>query len=97
MQGNHTVRRKADDAKGGTMRLGAYTANLKEGSAVARIYGSTVIEERHRHRYEVDIQYRDDLEKCGLIFSGMSPTGACPRSSRSRTTPGSSASSSTPS
>jgi CTP synthase len=78
VQGNHTVRRKADDAKGGTMRLGAYTANLKDGSAVARIYGTTVIEERHRHRYEVDIQYRDDLEKCGLIFSGMSPDGRLP-------------------
>jgi CTP synthase len=56
VQGNHTVRRKADDAKGGTMRLGAYTANLKAGSKVASIYGTTVIEERHRHRYEVDIQ-----------------------------------------
>ena len=78
VQGNHTVRRKADDAKGGTMRLGAYTANLKEGSAVARIYGTTVIEERHRHRYEVDIQYRGDLEKCGLLFSGMSPDGKLP-------------------
>jgi CTP synthase len=78
VQGNHTVRRKADDAKGGTMRLGAYTANLKDGSAVARIYGTTVIEERHRHRYEVDIQYRDQLEKCGLIFSGMSPDGRLP-------------------
>jgi CTP synthase len=78
VQGNHTVRRKADDAKGGTMRLGAYTANLKDGSAVARIYGTNVIEERHRHRYEVDIQYRDQLEKCGLIFSGMSPDGRLP-------------------
>jgi CTP synthase len=78
VQGNHTVRRKADDAKGGTMRLGSYTANLKDGSAVARIYGTTVIEERHRHRYEVDIQYRAQLEKCGLIFSGMSPDGKLP-------------------
>ena len=78
VQGNHTVRRKADDAKGGTMRLGAYTANLKEGSRVAQVYGTTVIEERHRHRYEVDIRYRDQLEKCGLIFSGMSPDGKLP-------------------
>ena len=78
VQGNHTVRRKADDAKGGTMRLGAYTANLKDGSAVARIYGATVIEERHRHRYEVDIRYKDQLENCGLIFSGMSPDGRLP-------------------
>ncbi len=78
VQGNHTVRRKADDAKGGTMRLGAYTAVLKEGSRAAAVYGTTTIEERHRHRYEVDIQYRDQLEKCGLIFSGMSPDGRLP-------------------
>ena len=78
VQGNHTVRRKADDAKGGTMRLGAYTANLKPGSKVAQIYGSTVIEERHRHRYEVDAKYIESLEKCGLIFSGMSPDGRLP-------------------
>jgi CTP synthase len=78
VQGNHTVTRKTTDAKGGTMRLGAYTANLKDGSAVARIYGAQVIEERHRHRYEVDIQYRQDLERCGLIFSGMSPDGRLP-------------------
>jgi len=78
VQGNHTVRRKADDAKGGTMRLGAYTANLKPGSKVAGVYGSTVIEERHRHRYEVDAKYIESLEKCGLIFSGMSPDGRLP-------------------
>ncbi len=78
VQGNHTVRRKADDAKGGTMRLGAYTANLKPGSRVAGIYGSTVIEERHRHRYEVDAKYIAGLEKCGLMFSGMSPDGKLP-------------------
>ncbi|MES2915677.1 MAG: CTP synthase [Pseudomonadota bacterium] len=78
VQGNHTVIRKASDAKGGTMRLGAYTANLKDGSAVARIYGTTVIEERHRHRYEVDAKYIAGLEKCGLIFSGMSPDGKLP-------------------
>ena len=78
VQDNHTVRRKADDAKGGTMRLGAYTANLKAGSRVAQIYGSTVIEERHRHRYEVDAKYIAGLEKCGLMFSGMSPDGRLP-------------------
>ncbi len=78
VQGNHTVRRKADDAKGGTMRLGAYTANLKPGSKVAEVYGATVIEERHRHRYEVDAKYIESLEKCGLIFSGMSPDGRLP-------------------
>jgi CTP synthase len=72
------VARKVDDAKGGTMRLGSYTANLKAGSKVATIYGATVIEERHRHRYEVDIKYRDQLEEAGLCFSGMSPDGRLP-------------------
>jgi CTP synthase len=78
VQGNHTVRRKADDAKGGTMRLGAYTAVLAPGSRVAQVYGQTAIEERHRHRYEVDIDYRARLEACGLWFSGMSPDGRLP-------------------
>lgn len=78
VQGNHVVERKKDDAKGGTMRLGAYTANLLPGSKVAEVYGTTVIEERHRHRYEVDIKYRDKLEACGLSFSGMSPDGKLP-------------------
>jgi len=78
VQGNHVVERKVGDAKGGTMRLGAYTANLLPGSRVAQIYGTTVIEERHRHRYEVDIKYRDKLEACGLTFSGMSPDGRLP-------------------
>jgi CTP synthase len=78
VQGNHISRRKVDDDKGGTMRLGAYTANLTPGSKVAQIYGATVIEERHRHRYEVDTKYREQLEKVGLIFSGMSPDGRLP-------------------
>ena len=78
VQGNHTVSRKADDDKGGTMRLGAYTAQLKAGSKVAEVYGGTEIEERHRHRYEVDTKYRDRLESCGLVFSGMSPDGRLP-------------------
>ncbi len=78
VQGNQTVARKVDDDKGGTMRLGAYTAHLAGGSKVAEIYGETVIEERHRHRYEVDNKYREILEKCGLIFSGMSPDGRLP-------------------
>ena len=78
VKGNATVKRKVEDAKGGTMRLGSYTAHLKEGSRVAKIYGASVIEERHRHRYEVDIKYRDKLEEKGLIFSGMSPDGRLP-------------------
>ena len=60
------------------MRLGAYSAVLAEGSNVAKVYNSTDIEERHRHRYEVDINYRKELEKNGLIFSGMSPDGRLP-------------------
>ncbi|MCX7646171.1 MAG: CTP synthase [Rhodobacteraceae bacterium] len=78
VQGNQTVARRPEDAKGGTMRLGAYTAVLAPGSKVASVYGTTSIEERHRHRYEVDIRYRDRLEKCGLTFSGMSPDGRLP-------------------
>ncbi|GAA6181903.1 MULTISPECIES: CTP synthase [unclassified Shimia] len=78
VQGNAKVTRKATDAKGGTMRLGAYNATLTEGSKVATAYGATSIEERHRHRYEVDIKYREQLEACGLNFSGMSPDGRLP-------------------
>ena len=78
VQGNHMVARKVDDDKGGTMRLGAYTAHLKDGSRVAEVYGSAEIEERHRHRYEVDTKYREKLESCGLVFSGMSPDGRLP-------------------
>ncbi|RYH01813.1 CTP synthase [Salipiger sp. IMCC34102] len=78
VQGNHTVARRADDDKGGTMRLGAYDANLEDGSRVAKVYGTTAIEERHRHRYEVDTKYRAQLEEHGLSFSGMSPDGKLP-------------------
>ncbi|MDR5652520.1 CTP synthase [Ruixingdingia sedimenti] len=78
VQGNHKVERKVGDDKGGTMRLGAYTAVLAPDSHAARIYGDTRIEERHRHRYEVDVKYREALEGCGLAFSGMSPDGRLP-------------------
>ncbi len=78
VQGNEKVSRKVTDAKGGTMRLGAYDAVLTEGSRVADAYGSTSIDERHRHRYEVDIAYREKLEEAGLKFSGMSPDGRLP-------------------
>ncbi len=60
------------------MRLGAYDAVLKKGSKVAEAYGATEISERHRHRYEVNINYKDRLEQQGLIFSGMSPDGKLP-------------------
>ncbi|MBD3662367.1 CTP synthase [Sulfitobacter aestuariivivens] len=78
VQGNHKVERKVGDDKGGTMRLGAYDATLTPGSKVAEAYGTTTIDERHRHRYEVDIKYRDKLEEAGLRFSGMSPDGKLP-------------------
>lgn len=58
---------------GGTMRLGLYPAALKDGSIVRELYGEAKIEERHRHRYEVNNSYRDRLEKAGLVFSGTSP------------------------
>ena len=54
------------------------TALLKPGSRVAEIYGASHIKERHRHRYEVNINYKDRLEKAGLLFSGMSPDGTLP-------------------
>ncbi|MCB1532368.1 MAG: CTP synthase [Alphaproteobacteria bacterium] len=64
--------------KGGTMRLGAYPAILTKGSKVAEAYGATEISERHRHRYEVDIDYKDQLEAQGLVMSGVSPDGKLP-------------------
>ncbi len=60
---------------GGTMRLGLYPAALAEGSIVREAYGAARVEERHRHRYEVNNAYRERLEKAGLVFSGTSPDG----------------------
>ncbi|HMT41300.1 CTP synthase [Sphingorhabdus sp.] len=70
--------REAGGDLGGTMRLGAYEARLAGNSHVSGIYGSTVISERHRHRYEVNGAYKEPLEKGGLMFSGMSPDGLLP-------------------
>ncbi|MEL6587150.1 MAG: CTP synthase [Pseudomonadota bacterium] len=78
VQGNSKVTRKKSDDKGGTMRLGAYDATLTGSSKVAEVYGTTAIEERHRHRYEVDIKFRKTLEDQGLCFSGLSPDGRLP-------------------
>ncbi|MCB9675409.1 MAG: CTP synthase [Alphaproteobacteria bacterium] len=61
--------------KGGTMRLGSYPCELAEGTLARRIYGSDVIEERHRHRYEVNPAYHDRLRDGGLVISGISPDG----------------------
>ncbi len=78
LAGNQWVRRNVGDDLGGTMRLGAYPAALAPGSRVAEIYGKTEISERHRHRYEVNIEYRQRLEEVGVIFSGLSPDGVLP-------------------
>jgi len=59
--------------KGGTMRLGAWKCDLKDGSLANKIYGKTQIEERHRHRYEYNNEYREQLENAGLIASGVNP------------------------
>ena len=60
---------------GGTMRLGLYPAALTKGSTAERVYGSSSVDERHRHRYEVNNSYREQLESAGLVFSGTSPDG----------------------
>ena len=78
LKGNQLEVRKANGDLGGTMRLGAYACALQKGSKVRDIYGSDTITERHRHRYEVNINYRSQLEKAGLIFSGLSPDGELP-------------------
>ncbi|MDP1778109.1 MAG: gamma-glutamyl-gamma-aminobutyrate hydrolase family protein, partial [Brevundimonas sp.] len=78
-QGNQRVLRQQGGDMGGTMRLGAYDSTLKPGSRIAQMYGSTTISERHRHRYEVNINYRDAIEaKGGLTFAGLSPDGVLP-------------------
>lgn len=77
-KGNEKVERDENTDLGGTMRLGAYPAALKAGSLVAEEYGKTEIFERHRHRYEVNIAYKDQLEEAGLLFSGLSPDGILP-------------------
>ncbi|KRA99645.1 CTP synthetase [Devosia sp. Root685] len=78
VKGNETETRDTSGNLGGTLRLGAYPAQLTRGSRVADIYGSTRISERHRHRYEVNMDYRKLLEKNGLLFSGVSPDGKLP-------------------
>jgi CTP synthase len=78
MKGNELEIRKMGGDLGGTMRLGAYDAELKPGSKIAGIYGDTRISERHRHRYEVNTRYRERLEGAGMSFAGMSPDGLLP-------------------
>jgi CTP synthase len=78
MRGNELEIRRAKGDLGGTMRLGAYPADLLPGSKMAAIYGTARISERHRHRFEVNTAYRERLAKKGMIFSGMSPDGLLP-------------------
>ena len=77
-KGNEKQTRGEADDMGGTMRLGAYPCNIEKGSLAHKIYGSENISERHRHRYEVNINYKEKLEKAGMKFSGMSPDGNLP-------------------
>jgi len=77
-KGNEKEMRVADGDLGGTMRLGAYPATLTPGSKVAEVYGTTEISERHRHRYEVNVDYAKQLAKHGMEVSGWSPDGRLP-------------------
>ena len=67
-----------DKNLGGTMRLGSYDAKLKENSQIRKIYKTKMIKERHRHRYEVNVDFKDKFEKKGMIFSGLSPDNKLP-------------------
>src|SRR3954471_6248166 len=78
MKGNELQQRRQDGDLGGTMRLGAYSALLQRGSRVSEIYSATEISDRHRHRYEVNTNYKGRLEQHGMRFSGMSPDGLLP-------------------
>jgi CTP synthase len=78
MRGNELEQRRQGGELGGTMRLGAYAAELLPESHIAKVYGSTSISERHRHRYEVNMRYREALERAGLRFAGLSPDGLLP-------------------
>ena len=77
-KGKTVEKRDENTDLGGTMRLGAYDAVLTEGSKVSAIYKTNKISERHRHRWEANISYKDSLEKKGVLFSGMSPDGKLP-------------------
>ncbi len=75
---NGKIIKGTDKNLGGTMRLGSYDAKLKHNSLIKKIYGKNLIKERHRHRYEVNINYMEKFEKNGMIFSGLSPDGILP-------------------
>lgn len=78
LKGNQLEKREAAGDLGGTMRLGAYPHPLKKGSRISEVYNADSVNERHRHRYEVNVAFKDQLEAAGLIFSGLSPDGLLP-------------------
>ena len=78
MHGDELERRTAEDNLGGTMRLGAYECRITPGSKAAEIFGTDTVFERHRHRYEVNINYRERLEASGFKITGLSPDGKLP-------------------
>jgi CTP synthase len=78
LKGNELEVRNAKTDLGGTMRLGAYPCYLQAGSLAEKIYGGAEISERHRHRYEVNINFKENFDKAGIVFSGLSPDGKLP-------------------
>ena len=78
LKDNKKIMRTEESDKGGTMRLGSYPCNLLKGSLANKIYNSLKINERHRHRYEVNIKYVNKFKKIGYIYSGMSPDNLLP-------------------
>ncbi len=78
MKGNELETRKSGGDLGGTMRLGSYINTFAQGSRIAQVYGANQVSERHRHRYEVNMSYRPQLEAAGLSFAGVSPDGLLP-------------------
>lgn len=78
MDGQSLQKRSKEGDLGGTMRLGAYECQIQPGTLAHQIYGESCIRERHRHRYEVNRTYRDQLERAGFLFSGLSPDGLLP-------------------
>ena len=77
-KGNSIEKRSSKDDLGGSMRLGAYECHISDGTLVRDIYQKDIIFERHRHRYEVNVEFKSELERAGLKFSGMSPDGLLP-------------------
>ena len=78
VKGGQLEKREGGGDLGGTMRLGAYDCHIAKGTLAENVYGASVISERHRHRYEVNMSYREQFEKAGMMFSGLSPDGSLP-------------------